>query len=207
MGDSHPYDRVSVHEALGGGSVADLLLWKKWYGGVVLLVSATTLWFLFERAGYNFLSFVANVLLLLVAILFFWGKSASLLNRPLPPLPDLEISDHSVEKAAEAIRVWVNHVLSVARDIAVGRNLKTFLQVGFLLWAVSYVGSLFNFLTLVYIGILLSLSVPLLYDKFQDRIDEKLCQTHRVLQTQYRKIDENLLKKIPIPQTKEKKIQ
>lgn len=62
-------------------AVADLLLWKKWYGGVVLLVSATTLWFLFERAGYNFLSFVANVLLLLVAILFFWGKSASLLNR------------------------------------------------------------------------------------------------------------------------------
>jgi FtsH-binding integral membrane protein len=61
--------------------VADVLLWKNWYGGVVGLVSATTLWCLFEVAGYNPLSFVANVLLLLVVILFFWAKSASLLNR------------------------------------------------------------------------------------------------------------------------------
>ena len=61
--------------------VADVLLWKKWYGGVVVLISASTLWFLFERAGYNLLSFVANVLFLLVVILFFWAKSASLLNR------------------------------------------------------------------------------------------------------------------------------
>lgn len=61
--------------------VADVLLWKKWCGGVVILTSATALWYLFERAGYNFLSFVANVLLLLVVILFFWAKSATLLNR------------------------------------------------------------------------------------------------------------------------------
>lgn len=64
-------------------AVADLLLWKKWFGGIVLLISATTVWFLFERAGYNLLSFVANVLLLLVIILFFWAKSATLLNRYL----------------------------------------------------------------------------------------------------------------------------
>lgn len=61
--------------------VADVLLWKRWCGSVVVLVSATALWILFERAGYNLLSFVANVLFLLVVILFFWAKSASLLNR------------------------------------------------------------------------------------------------------------------------------
>jgi sorbitol-specific phosphotransferase system component IIC len=46
-----------------------------------VLSSATTLWYLFERAGYNFLSFVANVILLLVMILFLWAKAANLLNR------------------------------------------------------------------------------------------------------------------------------
>lgn len=46
-----------------------------------MLSSATTLWYLFERAGYNFLSFVANVILLLVVILFLWAKAANLLNR------------------------------------------------------------------------------------------------------------------------------
>ncbi|KAJ0076883.1 hypothetical protein Patl1_35456 [Pistacia atlantica] len=202
MADSH---RLSVHQSLGGGLVADTLLWKKCCGGIVLLASATALWFLFERAGYNLLSFVSNVLLLLVSILFLWGKSASLLNRPLPPIPDLEISDQSVAKAADVLRAWVNYALSIAHDIAVGRNLKIFLQVAFLLLVVSYIGSLFNFLTLVYIGVLLSLSVPVLYDKYKGHIDEKLCQTHRVIQTQYKKIDDNLLKKIPLPQKKEKK--
>lgn len=68
-------------------TVADVILWKKWCTSVSLLVCSTSLWFLFEHAGYNILTFIANVLLLLVVILFFWAKSASLLNRYLlyPP--------------------------------------------------------------------------------------------------------------------------
>ncbi|XP_050261426.1 reticulon-like protein B11 [Quercus robur] len=207
MVESNPPRRLNVHQALGGGSVADVILWKKWYGGVVVLMSTSTLWFLFERAGYNLVSFVANVLFLLVVILFFWAKSASLLNRPLPPIPDLEISDESVVKAADAMQIWINSALSIAHDIALGRNLKLFLKVAVGLWVISYIGSLINFLTLVYIGVILSLSVPVVYDKFQDHIDEKLCVIHRILQAQYRKIDDNILKKIPFPSNKQKKIQ
>ena len=44
-------------------------------------MGATAVWFVFERAGYSLPSVLANALLLLVAILFFWAKSASLLNR------------------------------------------------------------------------------------------------------------------------------
>ncbi|KAI7991962.1 Reticulon-like protein B11 [Camellia lanceoleosa] len=199
--------RISVHQSLGGGAVADVLLWRRWCGGVVLLVGSTSLWILFERAGYNLLSFAANVLLLLVAVLFFWGKSASLLNRPLPPLPDLEVSEESVLRAADEARVWINHALSVARDIAVEGNLKIFIQVALVLWIISYIGSFFNFLTLVYIGVLLSLSVPVLYEKYQDQIDEKLIVAHKIIQTQFRKIDDNILRKLPLPLNKEKKTQ
>uniref|UniRef100_A0A5B6YMH5 Reticulon-like protein n=1 Tax=Davidia involucrata TaxID=16924 RepID=A0A5B6YMH5_DAVIN len=204
MGDSR---RISVHQALGGGAVADVLLWKRWCGGVVLLVTAATMWFLFEQAGYNLLSFVANVVLLLVVILFSWAKSATLLNRPLPPLPDLEVSEESVLRAADAIRVWINHALSVARNIAVDGNLKLFLRVAFSLWVISYIGSFFNFFTLVNIGVLLSLSVPMLYDKYQDQVDDKLIVAHKIIQTQYRKIDDTILRKIPIPFNKKKKTQ
>ncbi|KAF4382396.1 hypothetical protein G4B88_011348 [Cannabis sativa] len=206
MADSMPPRRISVHQALGGGYVSDVLLWKKWSVGVAVLLSSTALWFLFERAGYNPLSFVANVLLLLVVILFFWAKSASLLNRPLPPLPDLEISENSVVIAADVLRVWVNQALLIARDIAIGRNLKLFFQVALVLWVASYIGSFFNFLTLAYVGVLLSFSVPVLYDKYQHHIDDKLCVTHKMIQTQYRKIDENVLKKIPMSLNKEKKV-
>ncbi|XP_058191397.1 reticulon-like protein B11 [Rhododendron vialii] len=202
MGD---YPRISVHQALGGGPVADVLLWRRWRGGAVVLVASTALWFLFDWAGYNLLSFASHVLLLLVCILFFWAKSASLLNRPQPPLPDLEISEDFVLGAANVTRVWINCASSVAHDIAVGRNLKLFVQIAVVLWIISYIGGFVNFITLVYIGILLSLSVPVLYEKYQDLVDEKLIVAHKIIQIQYRNLNDNFLRKIPMPHNKEKK--
>lgn len=187
--------------------MADVLLWRRWCASVTLLVSSTALWILFERAGYNVLSFVANVMLLLVVILFFWAKSASLLNRPLPPIPDLEVHEESVVKAADMMRVWINHVLMIAHDIAIGGNLKLFVKVSLVLWLISYVGSFFNLLTFIYMGILFSLSVPLLYDKYQNQIDDKLIIAQKVIQTQYKKIDDNVLRKISRSSNKEKKTQ
>ncbi|MBA0655170.1 hypothetical protein Goklo_007684, partial [Gossypium klotzschianum] len=226
MGDSSLALGTSVHKALGGGSVADVLLWRKWRGGAVMLVSATTMWYLFEVAGYNFLTFVANVLLLLIVILFLWAKSASLLNRtmhddfleengsdsaficrPLPPIPNMEISERTIGIVADELQVWLNCVLSIAHDITIGRNLKVFLKVALSLWFVSFIGSLFNFLTLVYIGVILILSVPLVYEKYQPHIDEKLSVAHRVFQEQCRKLDETVLSKLPLPSNKEKKMQ
>ncbi|WCJ17775.1 Reticulon family protein [Euphorbia peplus] len=206
MGETPPRS-ISVHRVLGAGSVADVLLWKRWGSSLTLLLSATTLWLLFERGGYNLLSFVANVLFLLVAILFLWAKSACLLNRPLPPVPDLEISEETIAVVAGFVQLYGDRALAIGRDIAIGRNLILFLQVALVLWVVSFVGSLCNFLTFVYIGVLLSLSVPVLYDKYQHHIDEKLSVTHKVIQTQYRKIDDSFLKKLPLPSNKEKKIE
>lgn len=171
----------SLHALLGGGAVADVLLWRRRNASAAAVVGATAVWFVFERAGYSLPSVLANALLLLVAILFFWAKSASLLNRPLPPLPNLEVSDVVVEKAADRALVWINRVLAVGHDIAIKRDRKTFIRVILILWVVSYVGMLFNFLTLIYIGVMLSLLVPPLYEKYQDHVDEKLGVAHSVL--------------------------
>ncbi|CAI0445393.1 unnamed protein product [Linum tenue] len=202
-----PPRRISVHQLLGGGSVADVLLWRRWGASLTLLVVSSTSWYLFERAGYNLLTFVANVLFLLVLILFLWAKSASLLNRPLPPIPDLEITEETVDKVSRVVQVYVNHILAVGCEIAIGRNLKVFLQVAFVSWIVSYVGSFCSFLTFAYVGILLSLSIPVLYDKYQHQIDEKLVVAQRIFEAQLRKIDDTLLKKLPLPSHKEKKVQ
>ncbi|OWM79197.1 reticulon-like protein B11 [Punica granatum] len=207
MGESDPPRRLSVHQALGGGSVADVFLWRRWFGGSSVLVSAKMVWLLFERNGYNPLTFVANGLLLLVLILFFWAKSASLLNRPLPALPNLEISEKSITKVTNVLLQWINYALSIAQDITVNHNLKLFAQVSCGLYALYYIGGLFSFLTFAYIGIILLLSVPVFYDKCQDHVNDKLCVIHRFVQTQYKKIDDNILKKIPLPSSKAKKVQ
>nr|GEV76277.1 reticulon-like protein B11 [Tanacetum cinerariifolium] len=197
-------NRISVYEALGSGTVADTLLWRNVYSGIVLFIGSTILWLLFERAGYSFLAFVANTLLLLVVILFFWAKSASLLNRPLPPIPDLDISEESVLVAADEMRVWINSALANVHEIAVEGNLRTLVLAAFGLWLVSYIGSLFNFLTLIYIGVLLSLSVPFLYEMFQAQVDEKLIFVHKNMGPVFKKVD-LILEKIPMSQKKQKK--
>ncbi|KAF7811023.1 reticulon-like protein B11 [Senna tora] len=174
MAEPKPHRRKSVHHSLGGGLVADVLLWKNWCGGIVVLVSATALWLLFERVGYNV---------------------------PLPPLPDLKISEQSSVNAADTLQVWINHALSIAHDIAIERNWVLFVQITSGLWVISYIGSVLNVLTLIYIVVLLSLSVPLLYDKYQDQINDKLHTMHGIIQTQYKRFN------IPIPLNKEKKME
>ncbi|XP_057788228.1 reticulon-like protein B11 [Salvia miltiorrhiza] len=194
MGEPH---RFSDYLVLGDGPVADILLWKKPNQSILILVLSTLLWLLFEKGGYNLLSFISNVLFFLVIILFFWAKSAALLNRPLPPLPNLEVSEEVAVKVADEMRVCINHVLSMAHDIAIGGDLKLFWQLALGFWFISYIGSLFNFLTLVYIGVLLCFSLPLLYDKHQALIDDKLYVVQRIVQMQYRLIDEHVLGKTP----------
>jgi len=174
----------------------------------------------------------------------------------------MEVSEEFIANAGEVMRVWVNHVLTIAHDIAIGGNIRLFVQVllvldlivlfakfhsriclftlvlvwqvAFGLWVISYVGSFFNFLTLVYLGELLrcfvfqhsfegfslhlyencsvsgvifSLAIPPLYEKYQDQIDDKLILAHNIILSQYKKIDNAILKKIPMHLNKEKKIQ
>ncbi|KAF9675864.1 hypothetical protein SADUNF_Sadunf09G0077800 [Salix dunnii] len=120
------------------------------------------------------------------------------LSSPSPPLPKLEIPEQIVAKAASVIREYANYALSIARVIVIDKKFKSFPSA-------SYIGSLCIFLTLVYIGVLLILSAPLMYDKHQHRIDEKLCLAPKIIQAQHMKIDDVVLKKIPLPSNKEKK--
>ncbi|KAL2479235.1 Phosphatidylinositol 4-kinase alpha 1 [Forsythia ovata] len=53
----------------------------------------------------------------------------SYLKEPtLPPVPNLDIYEESVVKAADEMRVWLNRALSIAHDIAIGGNLGLFIQ-------------------------------------------------------------------------------
>lgn len=172
-------DRISVDQALGGGLVADVLLWRRKNLSAAVIVGGTIVWYLFQRAGYNILSLLANAVLLLISILFFWAKSASLLNRPLPPLPNFEVSDPVVEKVADKVQVWVNTGLNTLRDIAVSGDKQLFLKVICFLWLISYLGDFFNFMTFLYIGFLVCFLLPVLYDKHQAAVHEKLVFAQR----------------------------
>lgn len=197
----------SVHQIMGGGKAADVILWRRHNVTIGILFAATAAWLLFERSGYALLSLVANVLLLLIVILFLWANSAALLKRPPPPLPELELSEEIVNSAAASMRVRINYSLAVAHDIALGKDFKLFAKVVVCLWLLSVVGSWFNFLTLAYFSVVAFITIPALYDKYADQVDrfaeiaeEKIIQLSK-------KFDERIGSRVAMVLSKEKKIQ
>ncbi|PKA51995.1 Reticulon-like protein B12 [Apostasia shenzhenica] len=141
--------RRSVHEVLGGGLVADVVLWRRRDVAIGILLGALAVWVVFELLKYTLVSLVSRVLLLLVSILFVWARAAGILNRPPPSIPEIHITEEATKGVADFLRTHVNTVLSVSRDIALGRDPKLFYQVAASLWLISFISSWTDFVTLV----------------------------------------------------------
>ncbi|KAI7739293.1 hypothetical protein M8C21_026628, partial [Ambrosia artemisiifolia] len=142
--------QATVHHLLGAGLFADVILWRDKNVTITILIITLASWMMFEKSDYTLLSYVSNVLLLLLTILFLWAKSAQILNRPTPPIPHLQLSEETVSEVATIIRDRTNMLLSVSYDIALGKDPKMFLKVAAYLVLISVIGSLTDFRTLCY---------------------------------------------------------
>ncbi|KAB1669922.1 hypothetical protein ES319_A04G107600v1 [Gossypium barbadense] len=179
----------TVHEILGGGLVADVMLWRRGNLTMGILLVTLAAWVVFEKSGYTLLSLVSNVLLLLIGILFLWAKSAAILNRPAPPLPELYLSEETVNEMGAFIRAQVNDILSASKDIALGKDARLFFKVAGYLLLISLVGGLTDFLTLGYTSLFVVLTVPALYERYEDYIDSYTILGYRKMQQLYVKFD------------------
>ncbi|KAJ7961304.1 Reticulon-like protein [Quillaja saponaria] len=183
----------TVHEILGGGLGADVILWKRKNLTLGILLVTLAAWVVFERSGYTLLSLVSSVLLLLAIILFLWAKSAAILNRPAPHLPELHLSEEIVNEVATLVRTRVNYILSVSQDIALGKDSRLFLKVVACLRIIVVVGGLTDFLTLCCTSLVIVLTIPALYERYEDYIDEFVILCYRKSQQLYVKIDEDYI--------------
>ncbi|KAG5054411.1 Reticulon-like protein B12 [Glycine soja] len=177
-------------------AVADLILWRRKNLTVGILLVTLAVWVVFERSGYTLLSLVSNVLLLLIVILFLWAKSAAILNRPAPPLPQLHLSEEMANEVKTFIRTRVNDLLSVSQDIALGKDSRLFLKVAAYLWIISIIGGLTDFLTLAYTSLFIVLTVPAIYERYEDYIDKYILKGYRKLCLLHLKINEQYVNKV-----------
>lgn len=187
----------SLHQILGGGFVADVVLWRRKDVTVGILVVTLFAWVVFERSGYTLLSLVSSVFFLLFTILFLWAKSAAILNRPAPPLPHLYLSEEMVNEAAYFIRNHINTLLLVSENIALGKDTNMFVKVSGGLILVSVLGGLTDFLTLGYTSIVIVLTVPALYEKYEDQVDAYVLMGYTRLRQLYHKFDAVCVSKVP----------
>ncbi|KAL7255579.1 hypothetical protein ACSBR1_009672 [Camellia fascicularis] len=73
------------------------------------------------------------------------------------------------------------------------------------LWISSILGSCCNFLTLLYISFVLLHTVPVLYEKYGDKVDSFLDKAMIGIKKQYAVFDAKILSKIPRGLLKDKK--
>lgn len=186
-----------VHKVFGGGKPADLLLWKdkKVSGGI--LGGVSVVWFLFEVMEYHLLTLVCHSLILSLAILFLWSNASKFINKSPPKIPEAAIPEKPLLEIVSALRIEINQGLACVRDIASGKDLKKFLSVIAGLWFVSIISNCYSFLTLVYLLVVLLFSVPVAYDKYEDKIDPLAEKAWIEIKKQYAVLDAKVLCKIP----------
>jgi len=188
---------TSVHKALGGGKTADVLLWKDKKTSAVVIGGATVIWILFEVLDYHLLTLISHVLIGVLAILFLWSKATTFIKKSPPDIPLVQIPEDLAVNVSRALCNDINRALHLFREIAMGHDLKKFLGVIVGLWILSGVGSCCDFLTLIYIAILMLHTVPILYDKYQDKVDRLAGRAHTEARKQYEVLDAKVLSKIP----------
>ncbi|XP_050377003.1 reticulon-like protein B12 [Argentina anserina] len=180
----------SLHEILGGGLVADVILWRQKDVTMGILLVALAAWVVFEKSGYTLLSLVSSVLLLLFVILFLWATAVAILNRPAPPLPEFQLSEEMGNEAAAVIRTRVNALLLVSQDISLGKDSRLFFKIAAFLLLIYFIGGLTDFLTLSYTSLVIVLKIPASYDRCEDYADKYVIMGYRKLLKLYAKLDE-----------------
>ncbi|CAL9751787.1 unnamed protein product [Musa acuminata subsp. burmannicoides] len=185
-----------VHQVLGSGRTADVMLWRNKKISAGVLSGATAIWALFELVGYHLLTLICQGLMLSLLVLFLWSKACTLINKSPPRIPEVNISEELAIKVALNMRNEMNGASAVLREIALGQDLKKFLAVIAVLWILSTVGSSVNFLTLVYITFMTLLTVPVLYEKYEDKIDASAEKAITGIKQQYAVFDAKVLSMI-----------
>ncbi|CAD5317820.1 unnamed protein product [Arabidopsis thaliana] len=159
-----------VDQILGEGAVADLCLWKDKINSGITLVMATLFWFLLE---------------------FMEARLVPLLcpNLVTPHAPSLPLGQ---------VRRSLFHSghLLMLYEIAYGKDNKTFLKTILYVTIIYHIGSYISLLTILYICLVCSLTIPVVYMQFQEVIDslmEKVSEEKNNLLEVFK----NVVSKIP----------
>ncbi|KAL0341013.1 UNVERIFIED_CONTAM: Reticulon-like protein B5 [Sesamum radiatum] len=141
-----------------------------------------------------------------IAVNFFIKLGAILDYEISTEDPEIIVPEDIVLGVAAAFRIEFNRALAILRDIASGKELKKFLAVIAGLWVLSILGNYFNFLTLFYTCFVLLHTVPVLYEKYEDKVDTFAEKAEAELKKQYAVFNTKVLSKIPRGPLKDKKL-
>ena len=155
--------------------MADVIAWKDPKVSGAILGALTMLYVLFEKSGYTLISILAYTKLLAVVGCFVYANAMSVMGKPAPTVPKLEVSEESLKGLAVAAASAINAASAVAYRLALGQDIVLTAKAVAALYVVGKVGAWFHVLTLVYLVCFAALTVPkgadCVYAKYHAEID------------------------------------
>ncbi|CAH9108309.1 unnamed protein product [Cuscuta europaea] len=196
--------RTSMHALLGGGNVADILLWEKKHVSATILIGFTLIWFLLEVVEYTFVTLLCHISILAMAFLFVWSTASGFLESWSPP-------DSKALAISESTFRWlfgkINNFLLTFYEVSSGSDFKRFILAITVLWLLSIIGNFFNFLNLIYAGFLCMATLPVIYERYHTEVDRLASRGFQDLKRLYKKSGvEAKFSKIPKGPVKDRKI-
>uniref|UniRef100_A0AAZ3Q5L5 Reticulon n=1 Tax=Oncorhynchus tshawytscha TaxID=74940 RepID=A0AAZ3Q5L5_ONCTS len=84
---------------------------------------------------------------------------------------DVGLSEETVHKYSDCALAWFNTTVIELRRLFLVEDLVDSLKFAVLMWILTYVGALFNGLTLLILGLVGMFSFPIIYEKYKVQID------------------------------------
>ncbi|XP_022856711.1 reticulon-like protein B9 [Olea europaea var. sylvestris] len=195
-----------IHAVLGGGKVADVLLWRDTRVSAAILFGSAAIWFLFEVVEYTFVTLFCHIFITTMLVVFIWSAGADFFKWKPPRLPETILEEPAIRDVASTFHKKINDFLSELHYVASGNNPKLFFLILVSLWVISVIGSSVSTLNLLFFGLLCLEILPFLYEKYEDEVDDLASKINGRMKTRYQKFDVEVLGKIPRGPVKEKKI-
>ncbi|XP_031789664.1 reticulon-3 isoform X2 [Piliocolobus tephrosceles] len=182
-------------------SVHDLIFWRdvKKTG----FVFGTTLIMLLSLAAFSVISVVSYLILALLSVTISFRIYKSVIQavqkseegHPFKAYLDVDItlSSEAFHNYMNAAMVHINRALKLIIRLFLVEDLVDSLKLAVFMWLMTYVGAVFNGITLLILAELLVFSVPIVYEKYKTQIDHYV----GIARDQTKSIVEKIQAKLP----------
>ncbi|KAM5576385.1 reticulon-like protein B13 [Rosa sericea] len=178
-------------------TVRDIFLWKKKKQCVLVLLIATAIWVLLKVYRFNFLTVISWAAMFIVTSLFLWGNMLRFFNKEPPNLYGmLEVTEETALETANTIRAWIEEGIRWMFRVAAERERFVFAGTATGLWLLSRVGRYFDLLSLLYTGVVMGMTIPVIYARYKENLKRSEEWVKAQARRYYDMVDEKVVKNI-----------
>ncbi|OCT64889.1 hypothetical protein XELAEV_18041126mg [Xenopus laevis] len=160
----------------------DLLYWRDVkqtgivFGSILLMLFSLTLFSVVSVIAYLALAALSATISFRIYKSVLQAVQKTDEGHPFKSYLDIEISlsQEQIQKYTGCFQLYTNSIAKELRRLFLVQDLVDSLKFAVLMWLLTYVGALFNGLTLLIMAVVSMFSLPVVYDKYQAQIDQYL---------------------------------